>query len=159
MYRIPQFLRALRAHTVWDPAKTPSDGAFKYRHIARVWLPLMDVVCILMGWVSVLYGSRILNAMFEGWVVDLAGATFTIASALALIGVSFPKLFALEIASKVVMVSLLGTYSVIIGVSFFAGEVQSGFVSLMLAIPILLPLMRLQILGEEIKQRRTEGQS
>jgi hypothetical protein len=119
----------------------------------------MDAVCILMGWLGVLYGSRILNAMFDPWVVDSAGATFTIASALALIGVSFPKLFALEIASKVVMVSLLGTYSVIIGVSFVAGEVQSGFVALMLAIPILLPLMRLQILGEEIKQRRTEGQS
>jgi hypothetical protein len=76
------------------------------------------------------------------------------AAALALVGITFPKLWIPEVAGKLVMLGLLGGYSTAIWVSFFQGSVESGFVAAMLMYPILFPLFRLDILGEEVKQRR-----
>lgn len=154
--RLRDLFFALRAHTVWDPDAIPSEE-FKYRNLKRMWLPVFDAVVMLMGYLAFLHGSPILNRMFPGWLVDVSGIALLTASAVALVGVVTPRLYMMEIAAKVIMLSLLGTYSVIIWTSFFQGEVQSGFVAAELMLPILFPLFRLQILGEEIKQRR-EGE-
>ena len=149
-------LQRVYRQTIWHPDAV-EDDAFKYRNLRRIWLPLFDALSIWIGFLAVQYGSLILNK-FPVIVVDVAGSIFTIAATLALVGVVFPRLFLAEIVGKVVMVSLLGTYSVIIWASFLAGEVQSGFVAGMLMLPLILPFAVLQIRGEEIKQRKTEAE-
>ena len=150
-------LQRVYRQTIWHPDAV-EDSEFKYRNLRRVWLPLFDVLSIWIGFLAVQYGSTSLNKMFPGVVVDVAGSIFTIAATLALVGVVFPRLFLAEIVGKVVLVSLLGTYSVIIWASFLAGEVQSGFVAGMLMLPLILPFAVLQIRGEEIKQRKTRAE-
>lgn len=150
------FQRVYR-QTIWHPDAI-EDDSFKYRNLWRVWLPLFDALSVWIGFLAVQYGSTLLNKMFPAVVVDVAGSIFTLAATLALVGVVFPRLFLAEIVGKVVMVSLLGTYSVIIWASFLAGEVQSGFVAGMLMLPLILPFAVLQIRGEEIKQRKTEAE-
>ena len=142
--------------TIWHPDAIP-DAEFKYRNLRRVWLPLFDALSVGIGFLAVQYGSTLLNNMFPVVVVDMAGSSFTLAATLALVGAVFPRLFLAEIVGKVVMVSLQGTYSVIIWASFLAGEVQSGFVAGMLMLPLILPFAVLQIRGEEIKQRENDG--
>ena len=149
-------LQRVYRQTIWHPDAVP-DAEFKYRNLRRVWLPLFDALSVGIGFLAVQYGSTLLNNMFPAFVVDMAGSIFTLAATLALVGVVFPRLFLAEIVGKVVMVSLLGTYSVIIGASFLAGEVQSGFVAGMLMLPLILPFAVLQIRGEEIKQRENDG--
>ena len=150
-------LQRVYRQTIWHPDAV-EDAEFKYRNLRRVWLPLFDVLSIWIGFLAVQYGSTSLNKMFPAVVVDVAGSIFTLAATLALVGVVFPRLFLAEIVGKVVMVSLLGTYSVLIWASFLAGEVQSGFVAGMLMLPMILPFAVLQIRGEEIKQRKTEAE-
>lgn len=149
-------LQRVYRQTVWHPDAVP-DAEFKYRNLRRVWLPLFDALSVGIGFLAVQYGSTLLNNMFPAFVVDMSGSIFTLAATLALVGVVFPRLFLAEIVGKVVMVSLLGTYSVIIWASFLAGEVQSGFVAGMLMLPLILPFAVLQIRGEEIKQRENDG--
>ena len=149
-------LQRVYRQTIWHPDAV-EDDSFKYRNLRRVWLPLFDVLSIWIGFLSVQYGSNLLNRMFPAVVIDMVGSIFTLAATLAFVGVVFPRLFLAEIVGKVVMVSLLGTYSVLIWASFLAGEVQSGFVAGMLMLPLILPFAVLQIRGEEIKQRKNEG--
>lgn len=149
-------LQRVYRQTIWHPDAVP-DAEFKYRNLRRVWLPLFDALSVWIGFLAVQYGSTLLNEMFPVVAVDMAGSIFTLAATLALVGVVLPRLFRAEIVGKVVMVSLLGTYSVIIWASFLAGEVQSGFVAGMLMLPLILPFAVLQIRGEEIKQRKNDG--
>ena len=150
-------LQRVYRQTIWHPDAV-EDDSFKYRNLRRVWLPLFDALSVWIGFLAVQYGSTLLNKMFPAVVVDVAGTIFTLAATLALVGVVLPRLFLAEIVGKVVMVSLLGTYSVIIWASFLAGEVQSGFVAGMLMLPLILPFAVLQIRGEEIKQRKTRAE-
>ena len=150
-------LQRVYRQTIWHPDAV-EDDAFKYRNLRRIWLPLFDALSIWIGFLAVQYGSTSLNKMFPAVVVDVAGTIFTLAATVAVVGVVFPRLFLAEIVGKVVMVSLLGTYSVIVWASFLAGEVQSGFVAGMLMLPLILPFAVLQIRGEEIKQRETQAE-
>ena len=150
-------LQRVYRQTIWHPDALP-DAEFKYRNLWRFWLPLFDAMSVGIGFLAVQYGSTLLDNRFPVVVIDSAGSIFTLAATLALVGVVFPRLFLAEIVGKVVMVSLLGTYSVIIWASFLAGEVQSGFVAGMLMLPLILPFAVLQIRGEEIKQRKTRAE-
>lgn len=147
--------RRLRQASIWgDGAVAPEE--FKYRNLKRIWLPMFDVLSILIGVLGIAYGSTVLNSLYDPMLVDIAAGSFVVASGVALAGVLFPALWLPEILGKIVMVTLLGAYSISVWVSFFHGEVQSGFVAAILMLPILLPLFRLQLLGEEIKQRRND---
>lgn len=148
-------LRFLYHNSIWNPdAIQPEE--FKYRNLKRLWLPLFDVLSILVGVLGVAYGSRILNELYPHALVDGLSITFIVASVIALVGIAFPKLWIPEVVGKITMLGLLGGYSTAIWLSFFQGNVESGFVAAMLMYPVLFPLFRLDILGEEVKQRRVE---
>lgn len=151
-------LRFLYRNSIWHPDAIAAEE-FKYRNLKRLWLPLFDLLSILVGVLGVAYGSKILNDLYPGALVDGLSIVFIIAAAVALVGIAFPKLWVPEVAGKITMLGLLGGYSTAIWVSFFHGNVESGFVAAMLMYPVLFPLFRLDILGEEVKQRRVEGES
>lgn len=152
-----RFPRFLYRNSIWHPDAIPAEE-FKYRNLKRLWLPLFDLLSVLVGALGVAYGSRILNELYPESLVDGLSATFIVAAVVALLGVSFPKLWVPEVAGKLVLLGLLGGYSTAIWVSFFQGNVESGFVAAVLVYPVLFPLFRLDILGEEVKQRRVEGE-
>ena len=148
--------RRLYRHSIWHPSAVEPDD-FKYRNLKRVWLPLFDLLSVVIGLMAILYGSKVLNQLYPSVVIDLAGFTFLIASLAALVGLAFSRLWFVEVLGKIVMLSLLGSYSCAVTVLFVQGDVQSGFVAGMLMYPVLFPLFRLQVIGEEVKQRRIEG--
>lgn len=124
----------------------------------RVWLPLFDLLSILVGSLGVAYGSRVLNELYDPWFIDGASITFIIAAIVALIGVSFPRMRIIEGAAKLAMLGLLGGYSAAVWGSFFEGNVESGFVAAMLIYPVLWPFMSLQLIGEGLKKKNSEGE-
>lgn len=150
---IKSLFDVLYRESIWHP-EAIAEEEFKYRNLKRLWLPLFDLLSILVGLLGVAYGSKILNELYAGWFVDTMGIVFIASAVTALIGVSFPKLWKPEVVGKLIMLGLLGSYSTAIWVSFFQGSVESGFVAAMLMYPILFPFFRLDILGEEVKQRR-----
>lgn len=145
----------LYRHSIWHPqALDPEE--FKYRHLKRVWLPLFDFLSVLVGALGLVYGSTLLNALFTRSVIEFFSGVFIVASVVAFLGVVFPALWLPEMAGKLLMLSLLGAYSLSVWIGFFSGDVYSGFVAAVLVYPVLFPLFRLQVLGEEVKQRRVE---
>ena len=145
-------MRRLWRASIWHPAAIAPDE-FKYRTLKRVWLPLYDLIAVYAGIQVILYGSRLLNEMFsDGWV-DAFGAIFTMVAVVCLVSVSFPRLWGVEIIGKVLLVSLIAAYITMI-VFFSTAPQPQFFVAAMLAFGLPLALFRLNLLGEEIKQRR-----
>lgn len=145
-------LRRLWRASIWHPAAI-DPAEFKYRNLKRIWLPVYDLIAVYAGINVVLHGSRLLNEMFtEGWV-DAFGITFIMVALMCLVAVSFPRLWAVEIIGKVLLVSMIAAY--ITTIVFFSTAPQPQlFVAAMLAFGLPLALFRLNLLGEEIKQRR-----
>ena len=140
--------------SIWAKGAIPPEE-FKYRHIKRVWLPYFDFVSIIVGAMAIGHGTRLLNETFTPGMIDLFGLVYLLAAAVALLGVAFPAFWLPEIAGKVVMVGMIGTYSTVLWVAYFNGAWETGFVAAMLLLPLSTPFFRLQMLGEEIKGRKT----
>lgn len=150
------WLRRLWRATIWHPAAIPP-AEFKYRNLKRIWLPLYDVVAVWAGISAVVHGSALLNRLFAPMWVDVLGIVFTTVAVTCLVSVSFPRLWAVEVVGKTLLVSLISGY--ITTILFFSSAPQPQlFVVAMLAFGLPLAMFRLNLLGEEIKQRRaTDG--
>lgn len=151
----PAWLDRLYRASVWHPT-ADEPGAEEYRDIKRVWLPVFDLISILVGILAISYGSILLNELYDRASIEIIGSIFLGASIVALIGVSFPKLWLPEATAKIIMFSLLGGYSALIWTSFFAGNVYSGFVAAVLIYPILLPAIRLTMIGKGLRKKRDQ---
>lgn len=71
-----------------------------------------------------------------------------------LIGVAFPRLWVVEFVGKVLLVGIIAAYAATIFL-FASNPNPNDFIVLMLAFSLPFPLSRLNLLGEEIKERRT----
>ena len=148
-------MRALWARSIWRPDAIPPED-WKYRHLVRLWLPIYDMIAIWAGVHAVAYGSDLLNRLFHPVLVDVVGIVFTLAAVAALFGVSFPRLWAVEIAAKVVLVGLVAGY--VTGILLFSETPDPNlFVVGMLGWGLPMALFRLHMLGEVIKERREGG--
>ena len=153
-------LRHLWALTIWAKGAIPS-SEWKYRNLKRVWLPVYDGIAIVAGICAIEFGSRLLFRIFPGSLVDGVAALYAVVAFVCLVGVSFPRLWAVEVAGKVALVGLIVGY--IAAIVFYSsnppGEPPSWFIVSMLAGLLPMPLFRLSLLGEEwvtrlIKRRR-----
>ena len=148
---MPLRVRLWRA-SVWHPDAVPTEE-WKYRNLKRVWLPIYDLVAIFAGIQAIIYGSSMLNRMFHPDLVDMLGAALTIAALISLLGVSFPRLWVIEIVGKITLVGLIAGYITTI-IIFANPPGPSLFVVAMLAFGLPLALFGLTLLGEDIKERR-----
>jgi len=147
----------LAALSIWHPESIPPEE-FKYRNLKRIWLPVYDFLAIWAGVEAALVGSPLLNRIFPGDFVDGAGATFTVVASLCLVSVAFPRLWRLELVGKVVLVGMIAAYAACI-LLYSPNPDPNHFVVLVLAFSLPLPLFRLNLLGEEIKERRAVRQA
>ena len=147
-------MRRLLAASIWAPGAIPPDE-WKYRNLKRVWLPLYDVIAIVAGFFAFDQGSNLLNRLFEPWLVDTFGITMMVVATVCLAGVAFPSLWAVEMVGKVLLLGMVVTY--IAAILFLSREPFTNFfVVAMLAWGLPLALFRLNLLGEEWKERDAE---
>lgn len=148
-------MRRLWRASIWHPDAIPPDE-WKYRSLKRVWLPTYDLIAILAGIWATALGSPVLHALFEENVIDVLGMLLTAVATVCLFGVAFPRLWRWEIAGKVLLVGLLAAYAA--SVVFFRTnpDPSSGFVAFIIILALPLPIFRLTLLGEEIKERRED---
>lgn len=151
--------RLLR-NTVWaKDGIQPED--WKFRDLQRIWLPLYDVVAVYAGIMGLLFGSPLLEKIFGPDhyayidIVDWATALFALTAFSCLMAVIHPRMWVLEIVSKVVLVGMIvGYIAAIVIFGERAGGLPNLFVTGMLAFGLPLALFRLDILGQEILDRR-----
>lgn len=149
------WLAAVGRASIWHPDAIPPDE-WKFRSLKRVWLPVYDVIAVLAGVWATVYGSPILHRLFEEDVIDLMGMTLTASAVVCLLGVAFPRLWKVEIAGKIILVALLGGYAIAVMLFRTNPDPSAGFIVFVLLLALPLPLFRLNLLGEEIKDRRDD---
>lgn len=142
--------------TIWSPGAIPTDE-WKYRNLKRVWLPTYDVVAILAGVVATVQGSPLLNRLFSELLVNMFGTGMAVIAMICLLGVIFPALWAVELVGKAILVGIVSAYATTI-LLFASNPQPNDFIVLMLAFSLPLPLFRISLLGEEIKERRAKSE-
>lgn len=148
-------LRRLYAQSVWHRDGIPAED-WKYRRLVRLWLPLYDVIAVLTGLFGLLYGSPLLNKLFTEDVTNIVTGLFVVVATAALMTVIFPALWPAEIAAKVALVGMVTAYIFTILVYGSPGPTGAPnlFVAGMLAFGLPLALFRLDLLGQDILERR-----
>lgn len=153
-----RLLRAIARASIWHPDAIPPDE-FKYRSLKRVWLPLYDGVAVGAGLWAAAFGSPLLHSLFDAQVIDVMGILLAAVATVCFLGVAFPALWRVEIAGKVTLMALLGSYAFAVALFRTNPDPAAGFVAFILALALPLPLFRLTLLGEEIKERRDEEEN
>lgn len=149
--------RRLWRHSIWHPDSVQPEE-WKYRWLLRIWLPLYDLMGIMAGVWAALFGSPVLYRLLgDTFMVDLLGVAFAIIAAVCMMGVIFPRVYRLEIVGKILLVAMLGGYAGAIVLFNTSNDITSWFVAFIVAMTLPLPLFRLNLLGEEIKERRPRG--
>lgn len=144
------------AWTIWHTGAIPINE-WKYRNLMRVWLPLADGIAFLAGINAWLYGSRLLVRILGEGLVDVVGLFFAGVALACFIGVAFPKLHRLETLATLVLVGLVVAYMG--AILFFPSEPSeppNWFIVTMLGYGLPLACFRLNLLGEDVKERRAE---
>jgi hypothetical protein len=152
-----RWLRAVGRASIWHPGAIPAREE-KYRSLKRVWLPVYDVLAFMAGVTGVVYGSRLLDRLY-GDMTDLVAGLFATVALVCLFGLAFPRLWAVEIAGKSLLVGMVIAYAVAIVVSpspeqMLAKEAPSWFIFTMLLLTLPLPMFRLELLATEWADRR-----
>lgn len=152
-------MRRIATASVWWPGALDAEPK-KYRSLKRLWLPLYDVVALMNGILAAVFGSRILDQIF-GTATDLVGGIFAAVALICLIGVSFPRLWRIEFAGKVLLIGMVVGYIVCI-LAFPSPEqlelkeAPSFFVSGMLVFGLPLACFGLDLLTREEFDRRVQ---
>ncbi|MDJ1113247.1 hypothetical protein [Microbacterium dauci] len=149
-------MKRLWRASIWHPDAIPPDE-FKYRSLKRVWLPIYDGIAVGAGLWAAAFGSPLLHSLLEEQVIDVMGILLAAVATVCFLGVAFPGLWKVEIGGKVTLMALLGAYAFAVAVFRTNPDPAAGFVAFVIALGIPLPLFRLTLLGEEIKERRGES--
>jgi|GEM_PF-2204068 len=152
-------LVALWRASIWHPSAIPLHER-KYASLKRVWLPLYDIVAAGAGVAAIVYGSRLLDRLY-GPFTDAIGGFFIAVALICLAGVSFPRLWAVELLGKFVLVGMIIAYISAIIVSpspeqLLAREAPSWFIVAMLALNLWLPCWSIENLTTEWADRRAD---
>jgi hypothetical protein len=124
---------------------------WRFRGIFRFVLPVTDLLFLWFGIVGCLNGVRSLQEAVgaewqAGWSVLVAISAFV-----ALVGVSFPKLWVIEMVGKCVLIGLVSAY-VLVAVGNIL-EPHASATAGLVVILILLPIWRVGDLGFVAWQR------
>jgi RsiW-degrading membrane proteinase PrsW (M82 family) len=149
-------LGRLRGHTIWATGAIPIEE-WKYRNLMRVWLPFSDLIAVVAGINATLYGSRLLNRVLGEHLTDAVGLFFAGVALASFVGVAIPKLYKLEAVATLVLVGLVVAYMG--AILFFPSEPSeppNWFIVTMLGYGLPLACFRLNLIGEDVKERRAE---
>jgi len=143
-------MKRIFAASVWAPSGISAPD-WRFRGIFRFVLPVTDLLFLWFGIVGCLNGVRSLQEAVGtewqvGWSAGVALASFG-----ALVGVSFPKLWGLELAAKCVLIGLVSAY-VLVAVGNIL-EPHASATAGLVVILILLPIWRVGDLGFVAWQR------
>lgn len=153
--RLAALLASIRRHTIWDEHAIPATEGYTQRILKRRILPLYDLVFIVAGaraWVG--GGLPAMSLTYSEAFGHAAAAAITLGAAFALVGIAFPKLWALETVGKIALGATLLLYAISTIIAGTQGAGGRDFVGVAFFAFVLLPAWRLSQLGEESRARR-----
>jgi hypothetical protein len=146
-------MRRILALSIWAADAIPADE-WKYRNLKRVMFPVIDFLFILGGFSAARYGIPAISEFFPDPVVDLFAYALSAVAFGCLLGVAFPRLWALEALAKSALLSLITGYVAALFLLTAVGEGNRGFVLIIAAVALCPVVWRLTMLGGEWQDRR-----
>lgn len=145
-------MRKLYLASIWAPDAIPIEE-WKYRNLKRIMFPVVDLLFVLAGIAAVREGVPAINEFFPGYIVTAFSYLLILAGFVCLIGVSFPRLWPVEIAGKSVLLGLITGFILSLFILICFGESQRGFAFAIACVSICPIYWRLTLLGNEWQSR------
>lgn len=146
-------MRRLARASIWHPGAVSAAEGEVARDIKRWALPIFDVLLIMGSVLALAGGMPSVVVIYNPAVSGLAALAVLAFSVGCLVGVAFPRWWALEIVAKCGLAFVLLTYSALLFSLAFAGGGSRGFVAGVCAACAVLPVCRIVWLGREYRRR------
>lgn len=147
-------MRRFWRSTVWASGAIPEAERKYAEPLKRFLFPVFDVVMLLVGIRGLSEGIPSIERIFPpGIATGYYWAVIALAL-ICLVGAVFPRLWVLEISGKVSLFAVLTVYLVALRTVAGADGGARDAVSLLVFTAMLIPLLRLWILGIEIRDRK-----
>lgn len=146
----------LRRPTIWAPGAIPVSELKYGTPVRRFVVPLYSALAVWAGIKAVFYGIPAVDALMPHYVSDGLSALFAVIGAACLVGVIFPRLWALEAWGQTFLVLMLAIYYAALVALSGGSEPGRSFVSTVVAMAACVSFLELCILGAEWRKRRDD---
>ena len=147
-------LSAIGGASIWHPDAIPASEGELARDVKRWVLPAIDALLMFGSFLSLFGGVPAFTRVYNASVAQWAALVVLIAATLCLIGVSFPKLWLLELLAKCLLSGFLVHYALLLSTLSITGSPAWGIVGGMAAALAVVPMWRIVWLGREYRRRR-----
>lgn len=148
-------MRKLFSKSIWAPGAIPPQE-WKYRNMKRVMFPVIDLLLFVAGLSAIFGGAPAISAFFPDELVDLYGFSMCAIALTCLLGVSFPRLWPVEMIGKSLMLGLVTGYTVSLLTLAIEGDDKRSFVVYFALIAMCPIVWRISLLGSEWQARKLE---
>jgi len=147
-------MRRLWAQTIWAKDAIPLLERKYAGPLKWFVFPVFDALMITLAVRALFVGIPSIDTMFPDGAAKATYALWAVFGVICLTGAVFPRLAALEIAGKIALFILLLIYLLSMRNAPVAVEGARDGVSLLTVAAMLIPCLRLWILGIEVRGRR-----
>lgn len=147
-------MRSVWRSTVWAPGAIPESERKYAEPLKRFVFPMFDVVLLLVGVRGLGAGIPSIERIFPPGIATGYYVAVIVFSLVCLVGAVFPRLWVLEIIGKVSLFSFLTVYLIALRAVASTDGGARDAISLLVFTAMLIPLLRLWILGIEIRDRK-----
>lgn len=147
-------MRRLFQASVWHPDAIPPLERKYASPLKRFVFPAFDIIMLVVGVRSMFVGIPSIDVLLPGVVAYGFYIAWTVLAAACLIGAAFPRLWPFEIGGKIALFAVLATYLVALRTAPALYEGARDAVSGLVIAAMLIPSLRLWILGVEERDRR-----
>ena len=146
-------MRSLWLASIWHPDAIPASEGEYARDVKRWVLPTIDLLLILGSFFGMSGGMPTVLIVYNECVSRTAAALVLAFAVGCLVGVAFPRLWALEFAAKCGLVFILLTYALLATGLSASGDQGRWFISGAVAAAAVAPVWRIIWLGRERRRR------
>lgn len=147
------FRRIGRA-SIWHNDAIPADE-WKYRNFKRVVLPVYDLLVVFAGASAVIWGMPSFREIYPEPVVDAIGWLLITVATICLLGVSFPRLYLVEMFGKAILIGIITAYLIALFGLAIQGVGAREFVMVVVSMTMPVPVYRMGMLGTEYRDRKS----
>jgi hypothetical protein len=147
-------MHALWRALIWHPGAIPASERKYAGPLKWFVFPAFDVIMAVVGFRSMFVGIPSIDALFPGpvaWSLSLVWGTL---ATVCFIGAIFPRLWPLEIAGKIALFIILTAYFIALRAAPALYDGARDTVTGLVLGAMLIPLLRLWILGIEERDRK-----
>lgn len=147
-------MRALFRATIWHRDAIPLLERKYAGPLKWFVFPAFDFIMAVIGARAMFVGVPSIEALYPPAVAEVIYLGWFVLAVVCLVGAVFPRLWPLEIVGKVTLFSVLFLYLIAMRASPTTVDGAKDAVSGLLLAAMLIPCLRLWILGTELRARR-----